>query len=177
MPNQKPFRLQVLEAITQTLEAITPANGYHNDLTGAVFRGRTFYGEDDPLPMVAILEDPLPMMQFLAGQGAHGDGTTSKGQWALLIQGFVEDDKQNPTDPAQYLMADVRMALSKARQRKTTGAHGAGRYNAFGMGGKVENVTLGAGVVRPPDYDVSSKAYFWLTLTITLVEDLENPYE
>lgn len=176
-PTPKPFRLRVLEAITESLKQITPANGYQHDLSQSVFRGRLWFGEDDPLPMVSIVEDPLPIIQNQAGGGSpHGDGTSSTGPWTLLIQGFVEDDRFNPTDPAHYLMADVKKRLAQERSKRGTGAHAHSRYNAFGMGGAVENVIIGAGVVRPPDYDVSSKAYFWLTLTISVVEDLADPY-
>lgn len=173
--NTKPLRLRILEAITDALKEITPDNGYKHDLSESVFRGRTWYGEDDPLPLVSILEDPLPINQDMAGQGARGDGTESKGGWTLLVQGFVEDDKVNPTDPAHHLMADVKKRLAIARKR-TSSAHAHNRYNLFGMGGAVESLSIGAGVVRPPDYDVSSKAYFWLTITLTLVEDLEDPF-
>ena len=177
MAYDKPFRLRVLEAITESLKQITPANGYKHDLSENVFRGRLWYGEDDPLPLVSIVDDPLPVTQMMSGAGAQGDGTESTGAWTLLIQGFIEDDKINPTDPAQYLMADVKKRLAFERQRKTgSTTHGGGRYNAFGMGGDVESLTIGAGVVRPPDYDVSAKAYFWLTLTITVNEDLLDPY-
>lgn len=176
MAHSKPLRLRILEAITESLKQITPANGYKHDLSGNVFRGRIWYGEDDPLPLVSILEDPLPVTQLMAGGGGHGDGAESTGAWTLLIQGFVEDDKLNPTDPAHYLLADVKKRLSVERQRKGTSSHGGGGYNAFGMGGAVESLTIGAGVVRPPDYDVSSKAYFWLTLTVMVAEDLADPY-
>lgn len=173
--NTKPLRLRILEAITAALKEITPANGYKYDLSENVFRGRMWYGEDDPLPLVSILEEPLPINQYMAGQGPRGDGSESKGSWALMIQGFVEDDKFNPTDPAHYLLADVKKRLAIARKRSVS-AHAHNRYNLLGMGGAVENLIIGAGVVRPPDYDVSSKAYFWLTITLTVVEDLEDPY-
>lgn len=173
---KKPLRLRVLDAITQSLQGITIDNGYAHDLSKAVFRGRNWYGEDDPLPMVSILEDPLPNNQSQSGQGPRGDGTASHGAWTLLIQGFVTDDKINPTDPAHYLMADVKKRLVLERKRRNSSSHGSGGYNAFGMGGVVENIIIGAGVVRPPDYDVSAKAYFWLTLTISVTEDLEDPY-
>lgn len=177
MAHDKPFRLRVLEAITESLEQITIANGYMHDLSANVFRGRLWYGEDDPLPLISIVDDPLPVTQLMSGGGAQSDGTKSTGAWTLLVQGFCEDDKRNPTDPAQYLMADVKKRLAFERKRKVgSGTHGGGGYNAFGMGGAVESLTIGAGVVRPPDYDVSSKAYFWLTLTITVNEDLSDPY-
>lgn len=177
IPPSKPLRLRILEALTEALKEITPENGYTYDLSENVFRGRLWYGEDDPLPLVSIVEDPLPLDQSMEGIGPHGDGTSTSGAWVLLIQGFVADDKQHPTDPAHYLMADVKKRLALLRKQATrTSAHAHKRYNLLGMGGAVENLSVGTGVVRPPDYDVSSKAYFWLTITLNVIEDLEDPY-
>ena len=46
----------------------------------------------------------------------------------------------------------------------------------LGLGRQVTKLYIGPGVVRPPD-EVSAKAYFWLTITLDLAEDLEHPYE
>ena len=166
MTYDMPFKLRVMHALTQALQEITPANGYEHDLSAAVFRGRLAFGDDDPIPMVSILEAPLPLEQKLAGN----DGTASKGGWNLLIQGFVRDDKVNPTDPGHYLMADVRKRIALLRKPKRGS-------DILGMAGNVTDLRIGPGVVRPPGDDVSSKAYFWMTLTLDLVEDLEKPYD
>ena len=99
-----PFRLRVLKALTATLETISTANGYQHDLNGKVFRGRAVFGNSDPLPMISILEAISPQSE--SGM-APTDGQQIE-NWELLIQGFVEDDEQNPTDPAYYLLADVK---------------------------------------------------------------------
>jgi hypothetical protein len=46
----------------------------------------------------------------------------------------------------------------------------------FGLGNFVIGMRIGSGVVRPPD-EISAKAYFWLTITLDMVEDLADPYE
>lgn len=170
MAYDRPFRLRVLDALTDCLRNITPANGYAHDLSSAVFRGRAMFGDDDPLPMVSILEPPVAPDQIASSLA------DSAGGWDLLVQGFVQDDRLNPTDPAYLLLADVKRALALEQVRRE------GRMpNPLGMGGgagsgnEVTGIDIGAGVVRPAD-DVSAKAYFWLTLTLQVVEDPENPY-
>ena len=94
--------------------------------------------------------------------------TNQYGPWELIVQGFALDDYDNPTDPAHLLLADVkkRLMLEKRKIGSRTGA--------FGVT-EIQDVKLGPGVVRPPD-ETSSKAYFWLALTIEMVEDALNPY-
>lgn len=167
MANTDPFRLRVLKNLTEALKQITPANGYVNDVSGSVFRGRLMFGEGDPLPLVSILEAPIPDVPIQTPAGGRSNSTT----WSLLIQGFIEDDFQNPTDPAHLLLADVKRALvaerAKDRERPP---------NILSMGGRVTNLEIGAGVVRPPEEHVAEAANFWLSVTITLVEKLDDPY-
>lgn len=160
-----PFRLRVLKGLTDCLKGITEDNGYAHDLSQAVFRGRIAYGDNDPLPMVSILEAPLPLEQIMANAGEPG----AVGPWEILIQGFVDDDPKNPTDPAYHLEAEVRAALAKARQA------GARAYNIFGVGACLTDLQIGAPVVRPAD-ELSAKAYFWLPITLLIVETLDDPY-
>lgn len=170
-----PLRLRVLVALTERLATIHPSLGFVHDLLpnaeypdGKVFRGRATYGENSPLPMVSIIEDPREQ-QLVSADSSSGNPTTS-GPWRLLIQGFVEDDFANPTDPAYRLEADVRRAL--AQEIRENGP----KRNLLGLGPKVvTEIKFGRGIVRPPD-EVSSKAYFWLPLTLTLVENNVEPF-
>lgn len=158
-----PFRLKVMKALTAALEEITVDNGYQHDLPGRVYRGRVIFGERDPIPMLSILEVPLPLEQITSPR----DATESAGGWDLMIQGFVEDDAKNPTDPAHRLLADVKRRLVLEKRRVTMG-------EVFGMNA-ISGIRIGPGVVRPPD-EVSAKAYFWLSLVIEMVEDLADPF-
>lgn len=167
MPYSDPFRLRVLKALTDSLKQITPANGYQHDLSAGVFRGRELFGENDPIPMVSILEAVDEFDQSMSPRGGEG----SSGPWPLLIQGFVDDDLENPTDPAHHLMAEVKRQLVVERQRARDYRDG-----ILGLAGQVDALNFSAGVVRPPD-GISGKAYFWLRVDLTLVEDLLNPYE
>ena len=158
-----PFRLKVMKALTLALEEIAVADGYQHDLAGRVYRGRVMFGERDPIPMLSILEVPLPLDQIVSPR----DATASAGGWDLMIQGFVEDDAKNPTDPAHRLLADVKKRLALEKRRVTLG-------EVFGINA-ISGIRIGPGVVRPPD-EVSAKAYFWLGLVIEMVEDLADPY-
>lgn len=167
-----PLRLKVMKALTAALQQITPANGYTFDLSEAVFRGRLMYGDDDPLPMVSILEPPVAPDQL----PQPVDGAVSNGDWDILIQGFVEDDPDNPTDPAHVLMAEVKKCLAAVKAGPETTRRATGvSIPTLGLT-QITKLQVGAGTVRPAD-EVSAKAYFWLNLVFALAEDLTNPYE
>lgn len=174
---QPPFRLRLLLGLTDVLKSITPANGYTNDLSDSlddsgdplvrVARGRVRFGDGDPIPLISILENP----HVDAVDLSPGASTTALVEWNLLLQGWAKDDKVNPTDPAHWLLADVKRALVLEKKRLSP----ARSANVFGMGVKITELKIGDGVVRPSD-EVSDKAYFWMPLTICMGEDRENPF-
>lgn len=160
-----PFRLRVLKALTSTIEDVNPDNGHHHDLRGKVFRGRLRFGSTDPLPMVSILEAPIPQDTL----NGTGENTGSTGEWELLVQGYAIDDRANPSDPAHHMMAEVKSILV-AQKRRDRG------NNILGMQGRVIEMSVGQGSVRPPE-DPTTEAFFWLTLKLRLAENLEQPYK
>lgn len=159
-----PFRLRVQKQLTAVLEQITPANGYQFNLSNAVFRGRDVFDRNDPLPMVSILES----INEKTGLMSPMAGSKVKTPWELLLQGWCEDDKDHPTDPAQRLLAEVKKRLVEERRRQDG-------YDILGMGGMITEIKFSTGVVRPAD-EVSAKAYFWLKVELEMVEDLLDPY-
>ncbi len=161
-----PFRLRVLKALTTALEEITPDNGYSHDMRGKVFRGRDLFGDSDPVPMLCILES-VEQTTPLESSQPRGGGE-SRSYWDLQIQGFLDDDFDNPTDPAHFLLAEVKKRLVEERIRDR-------QYNILGMGGRVLDMQFSPGIVRPAD-ELSSKAYFWLRLTLSVMENLNDPY-
>lgn len=175
-----PFRLRVQKAIATALSQINEAGGYSVNLTGKVFRGRLIFGDNDPVPMISIIEPPLPNeMRPSPLVSAAEDGW-----WDIIVQGFVRDDRDNPTDPAHVAMADVKKRLAQELARKGPGSalrqpdpFGVS-FNADGTTRKnrIEQFKIGAGVVRPPEEAVSTKAYFWLTLKLKIVEDNSDPF-
>jgi hypothetical protein len=178
MTSPYPTRLRTLMGLTTIIKSVRPANSYTNDLSDfsddqgetqtRVFRGRNVFGQDDPIPMVCILENPhTEPTQHESPRGS----TVVIGPWEILIQAFVKDDKVNPSDPAHMLMAEVKQALIRERRQR----EGNPDYSLLGMGRAVTDIVVGTGVVRPPD-DVSDKACFWLMLTLHMAEDMENPF-
>lgn len=159
-----PRRLHVLRALTDHLRTVTPENGYQFDLSAAVFRGRNHFGHDDPLPMVSLLQSPrnpdaLP---------APGHGTAQHGPLELLVQGFAVDDPVHPTDPAEVLLADVKMALGrlKARIAQARNLHWEG----------IERLEFDQGICRPPDDEIASVAFFWLSVQVYYTDNVKDPY-
>jgi hypothetical protein len=161
-------RLAALKQLSDLIRAdVTPGNGYDLDLSTAVFRGRLLYGDDDPLPMVSILEGIDPDRGPDA-VGFYGEQQTD--HWTLLFQGWVDDDNDNPTDPAHNLMAAVKKSLTKIRKGILNQSFiGQPLSNAVGM-------TIEPGVVRPPDGQLSNKAYFWMRVILKMVEEVDEPF-
>ncbi len=44
------------------------------------------------------------------------------------------------------------------------------------LGSLISGLTIGQGVVRPPDEKVSPKAFFYIPLVVELSTDVSNPY-
>jgi hypothetical protein len=168
-------RLACLQALTDHLRSeITIVNGYKHELTDAVFRGRLTFDNDDPLPMVSILESPNPDRFPNRAGDQDGYGAVQKDLWTILVQGWAVDDKVNPTDPAYELMADVKKALAKlvAYDPET----GNGLHPNFSLGGLIVGMEYEGGTVRPPD-DQSSKAFFWMRVILKFVENVNDPFD
>ncbi len=164
------YRLSVLKALTTHLKGITPANGYtaaqwglDYDLSDKVFRGRTVFGEGDPIPLVSILESPRSDPGLFTDEGYQ-----RKEDWSLLIQGWATDDVDNPTDPAYGLMDVVEHRLM--RLIAVSEHTGTELYpDEYLLNRSVADVRVSPGVVRPPMEQVSSKAFFYLPVRLTLV--------
>lgn len=160
-------RLRLLKSLTSVIEGVSSSDGYQHDLSGNVFRGRMYFGDDDPLPMVAILEDPTKMELVNDGR----ENTNGITKLHFNIQGFAERDRFNPSDNACRLLADVKRALVLERKR------GSGRSQMLFGFPWVSKLQIGVGVVRPADDEVASTDFFVLPVTIEFVDDLESPFD
>lgn len=158
------FRLLVLKSLTDALSEIAVAQGYQHDLAGKVFRGRALLTPEDGLPAVTINETPQ-MPETLEVPESPSAVTKLN----LLVQGFVRDDRENPTDPAYLLLGDVQKRLA---QEKTTD----GGFNILGFGERITSIQIGQGVVRPPDGVVSDTAFFYLPVKLTFTERFNDPF-
>jgi hypothetical protein len=174
-------RLACLRTLTLFLQnEITVANGYKHDLNTVddvvrIVRGRMLFDDNDPIPMVSILESPNPdRFPNRAGDQDSGE-QDQRDLWTIYVQGWVDDDKLNPTDPAYELMADCKKALAKLVAVNTE--TGSPKYpDHYLLGGLIAGLKYEAGTVRPPDAP-SSKAFFWMRVVLEFVENTNDPYD
>lgn len=159
------FRLTVLKALTSALEEITVANGYQHDLADRIHRGRVTLTQEDEVPCITILEKPVFPEQLPTPGGSAASDTSLE----LLIQGFADDDRRNPTDPAYLLLADVQKRLAQEKLRSDG-------FDILGLQERVSALHIGQGVVRPPDAVVSDAAFFWLPVTLKFGEKFNDPF-
>lgn len=195
MMTRDPFKLVLQKRLCDELRKIHPYDANHPDpayhinqgyfagedycydLRGAegtdankLFRGRATYGESDPDMMVSVLEDYQQGKNKLPTTGYSG---IRHFEYRLLIQGFVPDDVENPTDPAQRLQADLEQKIGFLRKsvEKTQFL-----FDFSGNTGNVTGIWSDSGGVRPPD-DLSSVAYCWIEVGMDVFQVTTSPYE
>ena len=146
-------RLDIQKALAAVLSRI--------DVLAAdqVFRGRLLFGDNDPLPRVSILESPkTSIISYPEGDSAQ------KEEWELYLQGTVDNNIMNPTDPAHELLVKVKQALVGVR------TEGSSDYQ---LGGLVFDIGIDGGICRPPD-EHSPQCYFLLNIKFSFIEELGN---
>jgi hypothetical protein len=166
------YRLAVLKRLTVLIEGttVTPFTGVElpATLAGVVFRGRSFYGEDDPKTMISILEDPRP-----SGGTSTEDGRRYE-TWSIFIQGWCPDDKANPTDPCYSLADDIELRLD--RITRVLRSSGQPKYPddyllgaaLDGDGTLIAKFESRSVIVRPATQGVSSKSFFYIPVQVGL---------
>lgn len=158
-------QLRILKKLTTLLEATS-------DYTPLpVFRGVAVVSAKDVKDCLSILEAPRPIV----GQPAGHEGFKRKEGWTLLVQGWPEDDKKNPSDPAYAMKAAVERQLYKIIE--VDGRTGLPvDKSIYLLGGDLVSLTIGQGVVRPPSEEAASRlAMFYLPLFLEIITDVSNP--
>ncbi len=169
MPTSK--KLVVLKRLTALLETISIDTGFSFDMANSVFRGIAVFGDETALPAISILDNLRPDAGLFAGENLEDRSE----DWNLLLQGWVKDDKKNPTDPAYNLMADVEKKLSQVVAIDPQS--GMAAYpDDYMLDGLIAGMQIGPGIARPPQADISTRAFFFLPLKVTLAYDVANPY-
>ncbi|ASW27258.1 hypothetical protein L6P55_23910 [Klebsiella pneumoniae] len=164
-------RLDVLKALTDFLEGISPDNGYPYDFRGKVYRGRDRFGAEyvAKMPFLSILEAKATDY----GKFANEEQTVRMDDWVLLVQGWCADDARNPTDPIYDIVAVVEKRLSMLISKDENGnPEFPGVYRLKGM---IATLTLAQPVVRPPEEGLSDTAFFFLPIRVGLKVDIRNP--
>ena len=167
-------KLELLMALTDHLEGINPDTtpGCPYDLRDQVFRGRVVFGEETKPPFIAILEAPRQI-----NPAGGGDSKLVQDEdWVLLIQGFVDENANHPSDEAYALLAWTQQRMSRITQQKPNGGDGGLYPLEYRLGGKLGKIEYQIPIVRPGKDDVSATAYFYMPVTIKMVTDLANPF-
>ena len=167
-----PKRLVLQKALCAHLEStVRVANGYHFDLAGRVSRGRTTFGDEEPLPQVSVLDALNPDRDVKPNNHTNSVQTE---KYVLLVHGWAEDDRENPTDPAHRLMGDVKKAIGQLMDPRAPATY------LLPVPGAPQGLVLATqvepGTVRPPD-QVSCRAYFYVRVIFTLKESIADPYK
>lgn len=153
-------RLQILKALTGHLEGVT---GYN--LQGKVWRGRSRPSDESNPPFILIFEMP-PEYQDQA------DTRTASMPWYVGLQGYIRPDTNHPTDPAHNFMAAVKQRLAKVMDDGGPDTP----PPEFLLNGLIEGMEVDGGMCFDAD-DTTNCCFFAMKLTLTVVENLENPYE
>lgn len=159
-----PVRLLVLKKLTFLLQGITEIDGVTVNLTQSVFRGRSVFGENDALPMLSILESPRNTDGIRAGENR----SENLNKWGLMLQGWVKDDKVNPTDPAYHLAEAVMNRLKLVTEIRPGNSGQPLNENVYLLGRSIVGFEVGQPIIRPPIDNLSSKAFFYLQVDVEL---------
>lgn len=176
-----PQQLTIMRWLTTHLEGATgpwtddgPEDAIK--LTGNVLRGRKFFSDEEFKDLgvgeavLSILEAPRPLI----GETGGVERTVRKENWTLLLQGWARDTKKHPSDPAYWLKAAVEKQLALAVALDSQGEPKYPEY--FRMGGLVNELLVGQGLVRPPEQAITRYTMFYIPLIIDLATDLDKPY-
>lgn len=157
-------QLRILKGLTDHLEGITPANGYDFDLTGHVYRGVTRFGADQPLPFVSILEslrpDPRP-------EEAGVEKLIREEKWELLVQGWVDENRDFPTDTLYQLKAAVEKRMAEIVQEASP---------VYRLGKLITGLRIGPGVVRAATPQAGGAEAFYLPILVHYAINLADPF-
>jgi hypothetical protein len=175
-------KLKIMKRLTAHLQGMTPAWSANlptfgevacpYTMTNSVFRGRSVFGEDVLAPSISILEAPR---QF--NPNDVGDAKLTQNEdWALLIQGFADEDQKNPLDPAYDLLAWTQARMMRLTATKPNGSLGGLYPDEYMLGGLITKIGYQIPVVRPGKDDVSDTAYFYLPVVLGVVSNLAEPF-
>ena len=164
-----PKRLAVLQALQRLLEQISTNDGDGFDMAGNVVINRLLFGPDHTAVhenTLSIVEAPRPDFAVFAGEG---EGRADK--WTLMIQGVTPDDKTADTELLPYyLCQDVERRLLHITETRSSGSP---KYqDDYMLGGMISSVEVAPPVVRPPEAQVSSHAFFYLPIRLGIAVEI-----
>lgn len=164
-----PKRLAVLQALQALLEQISTNDGDGFDMAGNVVINRLLFGPDHTAVhenTLSIVEAPRPDFAVFAG-----DGDSRSDRWTLMIQGVTPDDKTADTELLPYyLCQDVERRLLRITATKSSGSP---KYpEDHLLGDMISSVEVAPPVIRPPEAQVSSHAFFYLPIRVGIAVEI-----
>ncbi len=141
-------------------------------LAGRVYRGRTKFGDEmGAAPFMSILEGRKPdeNPNPVGYSRAIRDET-----WHILIQGFMEDDINNPLDNLYRFKGMVEQRLSMIME--VTSMDDPRYPEIHRMGGLILDMTVGPGLVRPFNMETGGAEAFFLPIAIQFVMNTADPF-
>lgn len=175
-------KLYIMKKLTEHLQGITPdwtdlppamaGEVCPLDLSSSVYRGRLDFGDEVKNPFLVVLEAPRQLNPNGAGTGE----LVNNEDWTLLIQGFAEEDRRNPSDPAYTMLAWVQMRLARITTEKKNGGRGGLYPSEWRLGGLIADIRYQIPIVRPGKDTVSDTAYFYMPISVGNVTDLTMPF-
>lgn len=160
-----PKQLRILRKLSALLEATSGYEGIK------CWRGKSVLTAKDTKDTLSLLEAPRPIV------GSPGDenGVQRSETWTLLLQGWPEDDHDEPSGPAYWMKAACEQQLSLVIAELPNGVKRTD--NVYMLGGDISSLTIGQGVVRPASEEGASRlAMFYIPLIIGLQTDVRNPF-
>ena len=170
-------QLVIMKALTTHLEAINNIPVYNSgtlaSLAGKVYRGRTVFSASDEGPFLSILEAKKP--DDLKVPEAGSDYVTRYEPWHLLLQGFMPDDPNNPTDGLYNFKALVenRLALIVAEDQRTGQVIDPVSYR---LGGLIADLRYAPGVVRAASQTTGQVESFFLPVVLFFAINLADTF-
>ncbi len=179
-PRGIPVRLHIKQELTALLRSIRRADGYTFDLGQAngkeqVRCGVDLFSNKDSETLVAISESSEQGAQQL---GIEHYPIVEKRTYVVIIMGRTIDDRENPTLPADYLLADLKEKITRhAPERGDNSVIWNIPRTEFGP--RIEQSGFGDHFTRPPDSSPEGRtkfAFCWLPVWFELWEDPREPY-
>jgi hypothetical protein len=168
-----PKRLAVLRQLKDLLAGISEAEGDGFTMAGKVHINKLLFGQNIDAnlhpPMLSIVEAPRPDFALFAGEGNNNRSD----KWTLMIQGITLDDKTpNTSEDPYYLNQDVERRLARILAAKKSGTPGYPEW--YRLGGIITTVEVAPPVIRPPEAQVSSHAFFYLPIRLGIAGNISE---
>lgn len=164
-----PKRLVILNALRDLLAGINENEGGTFNMAGKVYVNRLLFGADvtAQAPALSIVEAPRPDFALYGGE----DNFMRADKWTLLIQGITPDDKTANSEAWPYFLEqDVELRLRRMTELRASGSPAYREH--YLLGDRIASVEVAPPVIRPPEAQVSSHAFFYVPIRLGIAVEI-----